>query len=149
MIADPQISNILAQLLADTYVLQIKTQNYHWNVQGVDFAGHHAFFEQQYTELQAAVDEIAERLRMIGSPAPGSMQQFLNLKRLPEADGNARDAQSMMGLLFIDHSTLIEFLRAAIKTFEEKNDPGTVDLFTVRLRAHEKFAWMLHASINP
>ena len=149
MIADPQISNILAQLLADTYVLQIKTQNFHWNVHGVDFAGHHAFFETQYTELQAAVDEIAERLRMIGSAAPGSLEQFLNLKRLPEADGNARDAHSMMGALYIDHSTMIQFLREGIKTICEKDDEGTTDLLIQRLRAHEKFAWMLHASINP
>jgi starvation-inducible DNA-binding protein len=135
----------LEKLLADTYVLYVKTQNYHWNLVDPRFSSLHKFFEEQYEELAEAVDEIAERIRMLNHRAPGSMRSFLAHTRLEESEEEL-DGRLMVEQLLSDHEVIIDELRKGIAKTSERGDEGTADLMVQRLRAHEKQAWMLRST---
>ena len=137
----------LSRLLADTYTLYLKTHNFHWNVTGPMFATLHLMFEQQYTELALAVDLVAERIRALGSPAPGSYREFGRLTSVTEADG-VPSAEEMIRALVRDHETVVRTARAIFPAVQEAGDEATADLLTQRLQIHEKTAWMLRSLLG-
>ena len=139
-----QLSEALSRLLADTYTLYLKTHNYHWNVTGPMFNTLHLMFEEHYTELATAVDEIAERIRALGVKAPGSYTAFTDLTSIDEATGE-ESAEEMIRQLVIGQETVARTAREAIKAAEAASDEPTADLLTQRLQVHEKTAWMLRA----
>lgn len=132
----------LTRVLADSYRLTVKTQNFHWNVVGPHFAPLHAQFQSQYEELADAVDEVAERLRALGQRAPGSMKEFLALGSLPEAQ-NEELADDMVRSLEKGHRALTQGAKAALDAAQRAGDDVTVDLMVERIAAHDKAAWML------
>jgi starvation-inducible DNA-binding protein len=134
----------LSILLANTYTLYLKTQNYHWNVVDPYFSDLHALFEKQYTELAESVDEIAERIRTLGAHAPGTFAEFLTLKTLDEAKTNLT-GQEMLKHLSNDHQAIIHDLRVYIKELQDSSDEGTKDFFIGRLKAHEKLSWIIQS----
>ncbi len=139
--------NIVASLehvLADTYTLYLKTHNFHWNVTGPHFNTLHTMFEEHYNEMWLAIDEIAERIRALGSFAPGSGAQFMELSSVKEADG-VPAAMKMVEELVEGHEAVIRTTRAALKPASSADDEATVDLLTQRLQIHEKTAWMLRS----
>jgi len=137
----------LSKLLANTYLLYLKTQNYHWNVTGENFQMWHLLFEKQYEELTDAVDSIAERIRMLGQHTPASFADFLALSTISEKD-KPRSADEMISVLLDNHDAIIVQLRYDLKALEETDDEGNIDFFIERLRAHEKTAWMLRSHIK-
>lgn len=144
--SEKTIAELLATLLADTYLLYVKTQNFHWNVTDPRFYSLHKLFEEQYEELAEAVDTIAERIRALGSKSPGSMKQFLILTRLSEASGN-HTGQEMIKELLKGHETLIKELKKDSDIADKLGDAGSSDLCIQRLRSHEKTAWMLRSHL--
>lgn len=136
------VTRALAQILADSYSLYLKTQNYHWNVEGPDFHRLHLLFQEQYEELATAVDEIAERIRALGARAPGSFSEFSELSRIGEPVRGA-NASAMVADLVKSQTQLVDDARGALATAEEAGDPVTVDLLTQRIAVHEKAVWML------
>jgi len=140
------IADELAKVLADTYTLYLKTHNYHWNVTGPMFNTLHLMFETQYTELWAAVDLIAERIRSLGEFAPGSYAQFAELTSIAEADG-IPTAEDMVRDLVKGHEAVARTARAAFAVADDANDQPTADLLTQRLEVHEKTAWMLRSMV--
>ncbi|NDF12304.1 MAG: DNA starvation/stationary phase protection protein [Proteobacteria bacterium] len=139
----------LKSVLANTYVLYLKTQNYHWNVTGGNFAALHELFNQQYTEMAAAIDEIAERIRALGSFAPGSFAEFSEFAVISEASAKDKaGANKMVKNLRDDNHTLVGILEKALKAAQAEGDEATVDLFIGRTAAHQKHAWMLDSSIE-
>jgi len=141
------ISDGLSRLLADSYTLYIKTHNYHWNVTGPLFNTLHSMFETQYTELAAAVDEIAERIRALGFPAPGSYKRFTELTSIEE-EGGVPDAMEMIRQLVIGQETVVRTAREIFPAVERANDEPTADLLTQRMQIHEKNAWMLRSMLD-
>jgi starvation-inducible DNA-binding protein len=141
------VANGLSTLLADTYALYLKTQNFHWNVTGPHFHSLHGMFEEQYTELAQAVDLVAERIRSLGSPTPASFLDFTERTSLEEARGQVR-WQDMARILSEDHETVIRSIRPLVSQAEKAQDIATVDLLTQRLAAHEKTAWMLRSLLE-
>ncbi len=139
------ITEGLKHLLANTYTLYLKTQNFHWNVTGPHFHSLHGMFEEQYTELQAAVDEIAERIRALGCFAPGSFREFNTLATLHDASGTPRDME-MVKQLLKDHEVVIEQLIALMPTVQSLQDEATQDLLIRRTETHQKTAWMLRST---
>lgn len=135
----------LETTLADTYALYLKTQNYHWHVRGPQFKSLHELFEMQYKELAEAVDQIAERLLMMGHKAPATFNEFNQLKTIKDGDSSI-GANQMVSELAADHNILIRDLNQAIKVAQEHNDEGTINLLSARIEAHEKAHWMLSAS---
>jgi starvation-inducible DNA-binding protein len=142
-----QISDGLARLLADTYTLYLKTHNYHWNVTGPMFQTLHLMFEQQYNELALAVDLIAERIRALGFPAPGSYAAFSKLTSIEEEEGTPA-AEQMIRHLLAGQETVIRTARNLFPLIEEVNDQPTADLLTQRMQIHEKTAWMLRSLLS-
>ncbi|MCW2306017.1 Dps family protein [Rhodobium gokarnense] len=140
------IADGLARLLADTYTLYLKTHNFHWNVTGPMFNTLHTMFEEQYTELATAVDEIAERIRALGVAAPGSYKQFADLTSLSE-ETSVPDAKEMIRQLVKDQEAVVRTARSVFPTAEAANDEPTADLLTQRMQIHEKTAWMLRSMI--
>ncbi len=138
------IGQSLKQLLADTYTLYVKTQGFHWNVTGPHFVSLHTLFEQQYTELTTAVDEIAERIRALGYFAPGSFSAFATITSIEEADG-VPDAMTMVRQLAEDHIRVAETAKAVLGPASQAHDEGSVDIATARIAVHEKTAWMLRS----
>lgn len=137
---------LLNRLLADIVVLYIKTRNYHWNVTGPTFGSLHQLFETQYEELDVIMDETAERARMMGAYALGSMRQYERLERIHEEVDGVPDWQEMVRRLLADHETVIRNTRAAIDKAEtDYHDAGTADYLTGVLEKHEKMAWMLRS----
>lgn len=136
----------LRKVFADTYSLYLKTQNYHWNVTGHHFASLHAMFESQYEELAKAIDEIAERLRILGVPAPGTFEEIQELASIKSAAAN-QSAEKMLSDLHGGHSSLCRAMTRVIKAAGEAGDEGTVGLLSNRLASHEKAAWMLSSSL--
>ena len=136
----------LSRLLADSYTLYLKTHNYHWNVTGPQFNTLHLMFEEQYTELAAAVDEIAERIRALGVRAPGSYREYAALTRIEEGDGE-ESAEEMIRQLAMGQETVVRTAREAFPTADEANDEPTADLLTQRMQIHEKNAWMLRSML--
>lgn len=138
------ITEGLARLLADTYTLYLKTHNYHWNVTGPMFGTLHLMFETQYNELALAVDLIAERIRSLGAPAPGSYREFAGLSSVPE-DEDRPDATEMIRRLVAGQETVARTARSVFPVVESAHDEPTADLLTQRLQVHEKTAWMLRS----
>jgi starvation-inducible DNA-binding protein len=137
----------LSSLLASTYTLYTKTQNYHWNVTGPMFTTLHTLFETQYTELATAIDEIAERIRARGAFAPGSATEFARLSAVKEDNGRS-DAKQMIRNLTNDQAAIGDAARRLIEVAEGVNDQASVDLGTRRLDVHEKNAWMLRVHLE-
>lgn len=137
----------LSRLLADSYTLYLKTHNFHWNVTGPMFSTLHQMFEVHYNELALAVDEIAERIRALGAPAPGSYSAFARLTSVPEAEGRVA-ATDMVRALVADHETVVRTARAVFAAAGEASDEATADLLTQRLQVHEKTAWMLRSLLE-
>lgn len=142
-----QIIQVLSEVLADTYALYLKTQNFHWNVTGPDFKSLHLFFEGQYEELADAVDTVAERIRSLNQKAPASFSAFQKMTSIKEGDINTK-ATDMLHELAADHQYLSEKLKKAHTIADTHNDIGTASLFEDRIRAHEKMHWMLSASCS-
>lgn len=141
-----QIADGLARLLADSYTLYLKTHNFHWNVTGPSFSTLHTMFETQYTELALAVDEIAERIRALGFPAPGSYADYSRLARVKEAEGTPA-AEEMIRQLVEGQETVVRTAREVFPAAEKANDEPTADLLTQRMQIHEKTAWMLRSML--
>lgn len=141
------VADALGHVLADTYILYLQTHNFHWNVTGPNFFALHGMFEQQYTEMAAAVDEIAERIRAVGHPAPGTYAEFTRLGSLRETAG-VPDANTMVRLLAEGNDSVLKPLRAALTAAENAGDDATVDLMVQRMQAHEKNAWMLRSTLE-
>ncbi|MDZ7669721.1 MAG: Dps family protein [Gammaproteobacteria bacterium] len=139
-----QIAGGLTRLLADTYTLYLKTHSYHWNVTGPRFRDLHLLFEEQYTELAAAVDDIAERIRTLGYPAPGTFREYLELTAIEEIAG-APEAEEMLSDLVVAQEILVRTCREILPTAQEANDESTASLVADRMAIHEKAAWMLRS----
>ena len=142
-----QIAEGLSRLLADTYTLYLKTHNFHWNVTGPMFQTLHLLFEQQYNELALAVDLIAERIRALGFPAPGTYREFARLTAIREAEG-VPSADEMIRELVIGQEQVIRTARAIFAASDRGADDATSDLLTQRLTIHEKSAWMLRSLLG-
>jgi starvation-inducible DNA-binding protein len=142
-----QIANGLSKVLADTYTLYLKTHNFHWNVTGPMFQTLHLMFEQQYNELALAVDAIAERIRALGFPAPGTYRQFAALSSIQEDDGVPK-ATDMIRRLVEGHETVARTARGVFTLAEGASDQPTCDLLTQRMQIHEKTAWMLRSLLE-
>ena len=141
------IAEGLSRLLADTYTLYLKTHNFHWNVTGPQFNSLHLMFEGQYTELALAVDLIAERIRALGEPAPGSYSAFAKLSTIKEADG-VPNATDMVRILAEDQLAIVRTARSVFPLADAARDEPTADLLTQRMQVHEKTAWMLRANLG-
>jgi len=141
-----EIAKGLSNLLADTYTLYLKTQNFHWNVTGPQFQALHSLFEEQYHELADAVDVIAERIRALGVFAPGSFSCYQDLSTVKESR-DVPSASEMVKQLVADHETLVRTARSVFPKVDEVNDEPTADLLTERMRTHEKTAWMLRSMV--
>ena len=142
------ITEGLARLLADSYTLYLKTHNYHWNVTGPMFQTLHLMFETQYNELALAVDLIAERIRSLGAPAPGSYREFTQLSSVAE-DDDQPNATDMIRRLVKDQETVARTARSIFPVVEQAHDEPTADLLTQRMQVHEKTAWMLRSLLTP
>ena len=142
-----KLADELSRLLADSYTLYLKTHNFHWNVTGRMFQTLHVMFEEHYTELALAVDLIAERIRALGFPAPGSYAAYARLSSVSDTDG-VPSAMEMVKLLVEAHETVIRTARKAVKAAEAAGDQATADLGTQRLQLHEKTAWMLRSLLE-
>jgi starvation-inducible DNA-binding protein len=138
----------LSHLLADTYTLYLTTHNFHWNVTGPMFNTLHQMFMVQYTELWAAVDPVAERIRSLGHPAPGSYAQFSALASLPDAPALPPKALEMVRILVEGHEGVARTARGIFKLADQANDQPTADLLTQRLTVHEQTAWMLRSLLE-
>jgi len=142
------IADGLSRLLADTYTLYLTTHNFHWNVTGPMFNTLHAMFMEQYTELWNAVDPIAERIRALGHPAPGSYAQYGELSSIPDAPGEPPKALKMVRILVEGHEGVARTARGVFPLVEKAEDQPTADLLTQRLDIHEKTAWMLRSLLE-
>jgi starvation-inducible DNA-binding protein len=142
-----EIADGLARLLADTYTLYLKTHNFHWNVTGPMFNTLHLMFEAQYNELALAVDLIAERIRALGYPAPGSYKAYAGLSSIKEADG-VPSAKAMIAQLVKGQEAVVKTARSIFPAVERANDEPTADLLTQRMQVHEKTAWMLRSMLE-
>ncbi|MFL5784745.1 MAG: Dps family protein [Bacteriovoracaceae bacterium] len=143
-----QLCKGLSKFLADSYLLYLKTQNYHWNVTGRTFAELHLLFEKQYQDLAEAVDEIAERIRALGEFAPGSFAAFSKVTSIKE-EASIPTAEEMVQNLVVGNEAVISTARELISQTEEFEDDVTADLLIERMKVHEKNAWMLRSLISP
>lgn len=141
------LTNKLSILMADTYALYLKTQNYHWHVQGPQFKSLHELFESQYKALAEAVDQIAERLRIKGQMAPATFKALDGLKTIQDGDSSL-SANDMVAQLAHDHGFVVKDLNASMTLAQSHHDEATVNLLADRLEAHEKARWMLEASLE-
>ncbi len=138
----------LSKILADEHVLYIKTRNAHWNITGSDFYYKHKLFEAQYTQIETIIDNVAERIRMIGHFAPATLKIYLELTRLTEMTREKNDGIGFVKELVADHETIIIKLREAIPEFADQyDDAGSADFITGLMQEHEKMAWFLRAHI--
>ena len=142
-----EIAGGLSRVLADTYTLYLKTHNFHWNVTGPMFQTLHLMFETQYNELWAAVDLVAERIRALGFPAPGTYKEFVELSAIKEDQG-VPEARDMIRRLVEGHETVARTSREIFKAAEGASDQPTCDLLTQRMQVHEKTAWMLRSLLE-
>lgn len=139
-----KIADGLKHLLADSYTLYLQTHNFHWNVTGPKFRELHLMFEEQYTELATAVDEIAERIRTLGVVAPGTYQAFAKLSSIKEVE-DVPAAEDMVRILTAAHESVVCTCRDALKLAQDADDESTAALVSDRMRIHEKTAWMLRS----
>jgi starvation-inducible DNA-binding protein len=141
------IAQGLSRLLADTYVLYLKTHSFHWNVEGPMFQTLHQMFMDQYTEAWNAIDPIAERIRALGHYAPGSYKQYVALATVKESEGVPK-AQKMVAELIAGQEAVARTARSVLPLADAANDQPTLDLLTQRLNIHEKNAWMLRSLLK-
>ena len=142
-----KIADGLSRLLADTYTLYLKTHNFHWNVTGPMFNTLHLMFETQYNELALAVDLIAERIRALGFPAPGTYSAYSKLSSIKETQG-VPDADTMIALLVEGQEAVVRTARSLFPAVDKASDEPTADLLTQRMQVHEKTAWMLRSLLE-
>ena len=142
-----EIAAGLSRLLADTYPLYLKTHNFHWNVTGPMFQTLHLMFEQEYNELALAVDLIAERIRALGFPAPGTYKEFAKLSSIKESDG-VPSAKDMIKQLVEGQEAVVRTARSVLPMVGKVNDEPSADLLTQRMQVHEKNAWMLRSLLE-
>jgi starvation-inducible DNA-binding protein len=142
-----KIASGLSRLLADSYTLYLKTHNFHWNVKGPMFNTLHLMFETQYNELALAVDLIAERIRALGFPAPGSYREFGKLTSIAESEGSP-DASEMIRQLVQGQEAVVRTARSVFPEADAAHDEPTADLLTQRMQVHEKNAWMLRSLLE-
>jgi starvation-inducible DNA-binding protein len=144
-----EITHSLTEVLSDAVLLYTKTRKFHWNVKGESFMELHKLFEQQYKQLEEAIDEIAERINKLGSPALGTMKEFIEMSGLKEAPGKYPSSKEMIRELLNDHETVIVALRKKIDECDEKySDKGTADFLTSLMENHETIAWTLRRYFN-
>jgi starvation-inducible DNA-binding protein len=139
-----KIAEGLKKLLADSYTLYLQTHNFHWNVTGPQFRELHLMFEEHYTELATAVDEIAERIRTLDVAAPGTYKAFAALSSIKEVEG-VPAAKDMVGILTHGHEQVVKTCREVLRVAQDAGDESTAALVSDRMRVHEKTAWMLRA----
>ena len=139
------VAEALKHVLADSFTLYLQTHNFHWNVTGPLFRELHLMFEEHYTELAEAVDEIAERIRTLGIAAPGTYKAFSELSAIKEVDG-VPEANDMVKILTQSHEQVVKTCRKALKIAQDAEDESSAALVSDRMRIHEKTAWMLRAS---
>ena len=139
-------TEILESILANSYGLSLKTQNYHWNVTGENFKTLHELFGEQYEDISDAIDELAERIRALGEKVEGT---FANFSKLNSAKDGKKDLSSkdMVNDLISDHEALVAKLNEGIKIAQEDGDEATADMFIARIQSHDKMAWMLRSSL--
>ena len=137
----------LSRLLADSYLLYLKTHNFHWNVTGPMFTTLHTLFETEYTELALAVDEIAERIRALGAVAPGTFAAYGKLASIQEAEGVPK-ATDMIRELVADQAKVVAAAKAVVEAAEAAGDDATADLGIRRIQIHEKNSWMLASHLE-
>ncbi|HEU5099688.1 MAG TPA: DNA starvation/stationary phase protection protein [Roseiflexaceae bacterium] len=143
------VAEILDRTLSDLYVLYTKTRNYHWNVVGEHFRDLHKLLEEQYEQLEEAIDLVAERSRKLGAPALGTLAEFLDHATLKEQPGDYPDSYTMLSNLCGDHEAVIQWLRQAADDCDEKyHDMGTNDFLIGLMQDHEKMAWMLRSYLE-
>lgn len=142
-----KIVESLSTVLADAYMLYLKTHNFHWNVTGPMFSTLHVMFEEQYTEQWNALDDIAERIRALGHFAPGTYKRYAELSSIQE-EPEVLSAKEMIRQLVDGNETLIRTLRAGVKIADELDDYPTADMLTTRMEVHEKNAWMLRSFLE-
>jgi starvation-inducible DNA-binding protein len=142
-----EIAQGLSQFLADAFTLYMKTHNFHWNVKGPMFNALHRMFEEQYTEQWTALDAIAERIRALGEPAPGTFKEFEKLSSIAESEG-VPNAEDMITQLVKGQEAVIRTARNLFEILERVHDEPTVDLLTQRVAIHEKNAWMLRSLLE-
>lgn len=141
------IAEGLSHLLADTYTLYLKTHNFHWNVTGPMFQTLHLMFETQYTELALAVDVLAERIRSLGFPAPGTYKQYIELSSIKESE-EIPEAKEMIRQLLEAQEAVVRTARSIFPVADKASDEATADLLTQRIQIHEKTAWMLRSLLE-
>lgn len=137
----------LSKLLASTYTLYLKVQNYHWNIEGKEFFAVHKFTETLYNELFLQVDAIAERIRTLGEKAPGTFREYLELSTISEAKGEDSTAE-VMKIIHADYETILSDAKKIILLAGEKNDDGTSDLLTPYVSSYEKTLWMMRSFLK-
>jgi starvation-inducible DNA-binding protein len=142
-----QITSRLGHFLADTFVLYMKTLNFHWNMVGSEFFMYHRLLEEQYKKMAEAIDDLAERIRMLGRIAPASMGEFLKLACLKEAPSKL-SMERMIHELVLDHEELVEHCHELIKFTDSVHDEGTSDLIIEQIRFHAKQAWLLRSHLE-
>ena len=142
-----KIAEGLSRLLADTYTLYLQTHNFHWNVKGPMFQTLHLMFETQYNELALAVDLIAERIRALDFPAPGTYREFAKLASVKEVAG-APKAEDMIRILIEGQEAVVRTARSVFPAVDKANDEASADLLTQRMQVHEKTAWMLRSLLE-
>jgi starvation-inducible DNA-binding protein len=146
--AKPSMAGYLAEILADTYVLGVKTHGYHWNVVGANFTEMHEFFGKQYGALFEAADELAEHIRALGVETPAAMTSFLALTAIKESVGKENTVKAMLQDLVKSHEIIEERIHVAIHAADAMDDEVTEDLLIGRLAAHQKMMWMLKAYLQ-
>ncbi|WP_348672868.1 Dps family protein [uncultured Abyssibacter sp.] len=139
-----KVAEGLKRLLADSYTLYLQTHNFHWNVTGPQFRELHLMFEEHYTELADAVDDIAERIRTLGVAAPGTYKEFSRLSSIDEVEG-VPGSEEMVDLLTKGHEQVVKTCREVLKLAQDADDESTTALVSDRMRIHEKTSWMLRA----
>ena len=137
---------VLSKILAETYVLLLKTQNVHWNVEGPDFRSIHLMTEDHYNNLFDAVDVIAERIRMVGGKSPATFEEFLDLASFSDKLGSS-DQEGMLKELLKAHEAIAEDIKSGMKDLSATDDCGSIDVLSSRLGFHEKTIWMLSATL--
>lgn len=140
-----KIAEGLKRLLADSYTLYLQTHNFHWNVSGPQFRELHLMFEEHYTEMAGAVDDIAERIRTLDVAAPGTYREFARLSSIEEVEG-VPSSNDMVDLLTKDHEKVVKTSRVVLKLAQSADDESTAALVSDRMRIHEKTSWMLRAT---
>ena len=146
-----EVQQLLNGLLADEFVLYVRTLNYHWNVRGMQFHSLHEFFEKLYKQSAETIDDVAEKVRSLGGYAMATLQEYLNTSRVKEQPGGGEppDPRVMISNLAADHETVIKQLREAFKTIHEKfDDPSTENFLADLLEQHEKTMWMLNVHLD-